>query len=298
MKFSEIVYSRPDIQTLQEKFNTLIDEYQKADSFQKQDAIMKDINNLRMEYQTQENIAHIKYSIDTFNKDYQKEQDFFDDNNPKYEGIVNRYYEAIVKSKFRKDLEAKWGDQLFAVADIWMKTYSPEIEEDLRKENELRTNYTKLIAAAKIMFDGEEKNLAALAPYMQDTNRDMRKQANDAKWKFFTDNADEFDRLYDELVKLRHGMAVKLGYKNFIQMGYDRMGRTDYNQEMVAKFRKYVLDHIVPVTLKLKKKQQQRLGVSEFKYYDQPIDYSTGNAKPHGSPEWIVNCAVNMYNEL
>ena len=94
MKFSEIVYSRPDIQTLQEKFNTLIDEYQKADSFQKQDAIMKDINNLRMEYQTQENIAHIKYSIDTFNKDYQKEQDFFDDNNPKYEGIVNRYYEA------------------------------------------------------------------------------------------------------------------------------------------------------------------------------------------------------------
>jgi len=289
MKFSEIVYSRPDIQTLQEKFNTLIDEYQKADSFQKQDAIMKDINNLRMEYQTQENIAHIKYSIDTFNKDYQKEQDFFDDNNPKYEGIVNRYYEAIVKSKFRKDLEAKWGDQLFAVADIWMKTYSPEIEEDLRKENELRTNYTKLIAAAKIMFDGEEKNLAALAPYMQDTNRDMRKQANDAKWKFFTDNADEFDRLYDELVKLRHGMAVKLGYKNFIQMGYDRMGRTDYNQEMVAKFRKYVLDHIVPVTLKLKKKQQQRLGVSEFKYYDQPIDYSTGNAKPHGSPEWIVN---------
>src|SRR3990172_3624908 len=298
MKFSEIVYSRPDIQTLQEKFNTLIDEYQKADSFQKQDAIMKDINNLRMEYQTQENIAHIKYSIDTFNKDYQKEQDFFDDNNPKYEGIINRYYEGIVKSKFRKDLEAKWGDQLFAVADIWMKTYSPEIEEDLRKENELRTNYTKLIAAAKIMFDGEEKNLAALAPYMQDTNRDMRKQANDAKWKFFTDNADEFDRLYDELVKLRHGMAVKLGYKNFIQMGYDRMGRTDYNQEMVAKFRKYVLDHIVPVTLKLKKKQQQRLGVSEFKYYDQPIDYSTGNAKPHGSPEWIVNCAVNMYNEL
>ncbi|HEY3250307.1 MAG TPA: M3 family oligoendopeptidase [Ignavibacteria bacterium] len=298
MKFSEIQYRRPDIAALQAKFNSLIDDFENANSFDEQDRIMSELNDLRMEYHTQENIAHIKYSIDTFNKEYEQEQDFFDSNNPKYEGIIHRYYGAIVHSKFRKEFEEKWGKQLFAVADVTLKTYKPEIEEDLKKENELRTEYTKLMASAKILFDGEEKNLAGLGPYMQDPDREQRKAANDAKWKFFADNAEEFDRLYDELVKIRHNMAEKLGYINFTQMAYDRMGRTDYNQEMVEKFRKYVLDYIVPITMKLKKKQQERLGVNDFKYYDQPLDYSTGNAKPHGNPEWIVNCAVNMYNEL
>jgi oligoendopeptidase F len=102
--------------------------------------------------------------------------------------------------------------------------------------------------------------------------------------EIFADNSEEFDRLYDELVNIRHNMAKKLLGENFIQMAYDRMGRTDYNQEMVEKFRQYVLDYIVPITLKLKKKQQERLGINDFKYYDQPLDYSTGNAKPHGNP--------------
>src|SRR4030095_15039908 len=288
MKFSEIQYRRPDIAALQAKFNSLIDDFENAKSFDEQEQIMKGINDLRMEYQTQENIAHIKYSIDTFNKEYEEEQNFFDDNNPKYEGIIHRYYSALVKSKFRNEFEEKWGKQLLAVADVSLKTYKPEIEEDLKRENELRTEYTKLMASAKILFDGEEKNLAGLGPYMQDVDREMRKAANEAKWEFFEKNAEDFDILYDKLVKVRHNMAKKLGYENFIQMAYDRMGRTDYNQQMVEKFRKYVLDYIVPITIKLKKRQQERLGINDFKYYDQPLDYSTGNAKPHGNPEWIV----------
>ena len=133
---------------------------------------------------------------------------------------------------------------------------------------------------------------------MQSTDRDVRKAANDAKWNFFSENAEQFDRIYDDFVKIRDRMAKKLGYKSFTQMGYDRMGRTDYNAEMVAKFRKQVLDYIVPITVKLKQRQQERLGIEKFKYYDQPIDYKSGNAKPHGTPDWIVNCAKNMYSEL
>lgn len=211
---------------------------------------------------------------------------------------MHSYYTAIVNSKYRNELEAKWGKQLFDVAEVTLRTFSPDIIEDLQKENELRTDYSKLLASAKIFFDGEEKNLQGLIPYMESTDRDMRKAANEAKWKFFADNEEEFDRLYDELVKVRAKMAKKLGYKNFVQMGYDRMGRTDYNADMVKVFRDQVRDTIVPIAVKLKQKQQRRLGLESFKYYDQPLDYKSGNAKPHGSPDWIVSCAKNMYSEL
>ncbi len=298
MKFSEIEYERPNVQELQEKFGHLINLFNKADSFDEQDALIRNINDLRMEFQTLGTIASIKYSIDTNDKQFEEEQDFYDSNSPVFDGLVHQYYTAIVKSKFRPELEKKWGKQLFDVAEVTLKTFSQEILEDLKKENELRTDYSKLLASAKIFFDGEEKNLQGLIPYMESTDRETRKAANEAKWKFFSDNEEEFDRLFDELVKLRDRIAKKLGYKNFVQMGYDRMGRTDYNAEMVAKFRSQVEKFIVPIAVKLKQKQQSRLGLESFKYYDQPLDYKSGNAKPHGSPDWIVSCAKNMYSEL
>ncbi len=298
MKFSEIEYERPNVQELQEKFGHLINLFNKAESFDEQDALIRNINDLRMEFQTLGTIASIKYSIDTNDKQFEEEQDFYDSNSPVFDGLVHQYYTAIVGSKFRDQLEKKWGKQLFDVAEVTLRTFSEEIIEDLKKENELRTDYSKLLASAKIFFDGEEKNLQGLIPYMESTDREVRKAANEAKWKFFSDNEEEFDTLFDELVKLRDRIAKKLGYKNFVQMGYDRMGRTDYNSEMVAKFRKQVEKFIVPIAVKLKQKQQSRLGLESFKYYDQPLDYKSGNAKPHGSPDWIVSCAKNMYSEL
>ncbi|MBN8584808.1 MAG: M3 family oligoendopeptidase [Ignavibacteria bacterium] len=298
MKFSEIEYKRPNVSDISEKFEHLVNLFQKAESFDEQDALIRNINDLRMEFQTLGTIASIKYSIDTNDKEFEEEQNFYDANSPVFDGLVHKYYTAIVNSKFRPELEKKWGKQLFDVAEVTLRTFSPEILEDLKKENELRTDYSKLLASAKIFFDGEERNLQGLIPYMESTDREMRKAANEAKWKFFSDNEEEFDRLYDELVKIRAKMATKLGYKNFVQMGYDRMGRTDYNAEMVKNFRDQVLETIVPIAVKLKQKQQKRLGLDSFKYYDQPLDYKSGNAKPHGSPDWIVSCAKNMYSEL
>ncbi len=298
MKFSNIQYTRPNISEFQERFLHLVSLFENSDSFDEQDALIRNINDMRMEFMTVCTLANIKYSIDTTDKEFEEEQNFYDANMPVYDSMVHKYYSSIVNSKFRKELEAKWGKQLFDVAEVSLKTFDPVILEDLKRENELRTDYTKLLASAKIFFDGEERNLQGLVPYMESTDREIRKAANEAKWKFFADNAEEFDRLYDDMVKVRAGMAKKLGYKNFVQMGYDRMGRTDYNSEMVANFRKQVEEFIVPVAVKLKQKQQNRLGLDSFKYYDQPLDYKSGNAKPHGSPDWIVNCAKNMYSEL
>src|SRR5690348_3826724 len=159
MKFSEIEYKRPDMNALRDKFNQLIEIFDSANSFEVQDEIMKEINNLRLEYQTYSTIAGIKYSIDTSNKEYEDEQNFYDSVGPDYEGLITKYYQSIIKSKFRKELEEKWGKQLFDVAAVTIKTFSPEIIEDLKIENELRTDYTKLLASAKIWYDGEEKNL-------------------------------------------------------------------------------------------------------------------------------------------
>lgn len=113
-------------------------------------------------------------------------------------------------------------------------------------------------------------------------------KAKEASFGFFKENEAKFDEIYDELVKVRHEMAVKLGYKNFVELGYIQMNRIDYNAEMVKKFRDQVRDYIVPVANKLYERQAKRIGVDKLKYQDEGLNFLTGNATPKGTPEWIV----------
>ena len=118
MKFSEIEYKRPNVSIISEKFDHLVNLFQKAESFDEQDALIRNINDLRMEFQTLGTIASIKYSIDTNDKEFEEEQNFYDANSPVFDGLVHKYYTAIVNSKFRPELEKKWGKQLFDVAEV------------------------------------------------------------------------------------------------------------------------------------------------------------------------------------
>ncbi len=111
------------------------------------------------------NLAYIRHSINTQDEFYSKEKDFFDENMPLYEKIVTEFYKSLVNSKFRAELEKAWGKQIFTLAELHLKTFSEKIMEDLVKENKLITQYDKLIASAKIEFEGEKRNLSQMMPF-------------------------------------------------------------------------------------------------------------------------------------
>ena len=298
MKFSEMEYKRPDMTELKIDFKSLLNKFSKATSCELQKELVKEINDVRIDYESMKSLAFINYSVDTQNKSYNEEQDFFDDSDPHYVDLVTSYYKALINSKYREQLEYQYGSYLFITAELNLKTFNPNIIEDLRKENHLASKYVKLIASAKIMFEDKERNLKELQPFMESTSRETRRKAFEAHWKFFADNSEELDRLYDELVKLRNDMAKKLGYKNFIELGYARMCRSDYDHNMVANFRRQVKKYIVPVAVKQRQRQCKRLGLDSLKAYDLPLQFESGNALPKGSPEWILENGKLMYEEL
>ncbi|HAQ06831.1 MAG TPA: M3 family oligoendopeptidase [Bacillus bacterium] len=298
MKFEQYTYTRPSLDEVTVKFDKKLEQFKNAGSVEDQSAAMDGINELRNDVSTMFNLCYIRHSIDTEDEFYKAEQDFLDELQPHVEGLVTKYYEALVASPFRDKLEAKWGRQLFALAEAQLKQFSPEIVPLMQRENKLSTEYTKLSASAKIMFEGEERTLAQLHPFTEAKDRETRKTASEAKFAFFSEHEEEFDRIYDELVKVRTEIAHKLGYKNFVELAYFRMNRTDYDSEMVAAFRDQVHKYIVPVATKLKERQKNRIGLDELKYYDESFDFKTGNAAPKGSAAWIVENGQKMYNEL
>lgn len=298
MKFENYEYTRPDIAALTAQFDKLLVQFENAPSDTAQIQAFEAINALKVDFYSMRNICQIRHTVDTKDAFYEAENAFFDEQLPNMEALAHRSYQALINAAFRKEMEALWGQQLFKIAELSLKTFSPEIIEDLQEENRLSSEYIKLKASAAIEFEGETYNLSSIQKVETAPDRATRKAASAVKWQFFIDHAAEFDRIFDQLVQTRHRIALKLGYPNFVPLGYARMLRTDYDAAMVAYFRKQVEDFIVPLAAQLYERQRLRLGLDKLGYYDDDFRFVAGNPKPKGDAEWIVENASTMYAEL
>ena len=298
MNFNDYKYERIDIDAVKKQFEELIGSFSKADSAEKQCEIMDKVINLRNHIDTMITLVSIRHSINTADDFYDKENDYCDEISPLLYGFTTDFYEALVTSKFRKELEDKYGKFLFDQAECSLKTFNEEVIPQLQEENKLSSKYDKLIASAKIPFDSEERTLSQMAPYTQSKDRNVRKDAAKKVAEFFSAHKNDFDEIYDKLVKVRTEIAHKLGFKNYVELAYARLRRLDYNAQDVAGYRKQVLENIVPLHSELRERQAKRLGIDKLKFYDEPIKFNSGNADPHGDPEWILNHGKTMYREL
>lgn len=297
-KFKDYKYDRPDLDKISSDFNKLLGELENTNSPENGVEIIREINELRNHVDTMMTLVSIRHSINTEDEFYAAEQDFMDENEPKVEDLVIKYYKTLVNSKYKEDYKRIFGDQLFNLAELKMKSFSEEIMDDMVKENKLVTEYDKLIASAQIDFEGEIRTLSQMTPFMQSKDREIRKRAYEAFTGFLEENEEQFDRIYDDMVKVRDKMAKRLGFKNYIEMAYAKLGRTDYDWEMVANYRNQVYEDLVPLVVTLKDRQRKRLGLDSLKYYDEPLEFLTGNAAPKGDPDWIIANGKRMYSEL
>jgi len=298
MKFKDFAYERPDAEKIKKDIKALAEKFENAGSYQEQTEITQEYNKIRNLLDTMATLVQIRHTIDVNDKFYEEEQDYFDEKSPEFTELTTDFTKKMLNSKFRPELENFFGKHLFNMYELDVKTFSPEIIDDLKEENKLVSKYVKLISTAKIPFDGEERTLVQLTPYIMSEDRSVRKDASDAKFGYFSEHLEEFDGIYDSLVKVRDRMAKKLGYKNFVQLGYDKLGRTDYNSEMVKGYRKQIHDFVTPISEKLFERQRKRVNLDNLYFYDEFYAIPGGNPKPTGTTEEKVKLALKMYNEL
>ena len=298
MKFSEYKYERPPFEKVQLEFQRLVQSLGDAKSADEALAAVRDINDLRAEFETQQQIAYIRHTIDTEDELYKAEQGFYDDITPIYEGLINSYYFALAGSSFANELKRHLGEQLLKLANLKTRIFSDCVIEDMKMENRLCTQYTKLLASAKIEFEGSVNTLSQMRYHQMSLDRGVRKKANSARYSFLERNKEEFDSIYKQLVEIRGRMAESLGYESFTALAYDRMGRTDYGPLDVAKLRKSVKKHIVPLCTRLRQLQKKRLNLDELKYYDESVQFGDGNAKLIAGENKMLELGIEMYEEI
>ena len=298
MKFKDYKYVRPNIEEICKVTEEITEIIKNANDVNVIVDAIKRLNKMNSTYSTIANLAYIRNSIDTTDEFYEKEIEFLDEEGVKISSKSNELTKVLVNHSLRKELEGIYGSYWFKTMELSLKCFDDCIMDDLVKESKLSIQYDKLMASAKIEFDGKINNLSQMKVYTSSTDRNVRIEAFKKINEFLVANSTEIDDIYDQLVKTRHNMAKKLGYENYIELGYAKMGRTDYDAKMVENYRKQVLESVVPVANNIFMENAKRIGVENPKYYDTTLMFLDGNPTPKGTKDELVAKALKMYSEM
>jgi M3 family oligoendopeptidase len=243
-------------------------------------------------------IAHIRHDVDTSDQFYDQEQEYYDQVTPEFTNLQQQYQQLLYESPFRPYLEEKIGPVAFRNIELARKSFDEKLIPLLQEENALTSRYDKLIASAKIDWEGETLNLSLLRPYLTHQEREVRRKAWKKYTAFFESVEAELDEIYDKLVKNRTEQAQMMGYENYTELGYYRMVRNSYGREEVEEFRAEIKQWFVPFVQELHEKRRQRLGVEKLSYIDESVYYADGNPAPDMTPEEILATGRQMYSAL
>ena len=299
MKFKDMPYERISVESIKEEMKALIQKLKEAKDFEEAEALFLENEKLQGHVFTMCNLALVRHSINTEDKFYDEEQNYWNNAYPQIQEFNQEWTKALLDSPFKDNFAKKYGNIMFLNAEIDLKTFSPEIIPMMQEENELTTAYEKLLAGAQIPFEGKIYTISQMSPFKNDKDDARRLAAWKAEGQWYKDNQAELDRLYDKLVHLRDQMGKKLGYTDFTELGYYRMRRNCYDKQDVQKFREAVQKYVVPVAAKIYERQAERLGKSyPLSYADAAIEFRSGNPKPKGNPDEIVTSGKKFYDWL
>lgn len=299
MKFSEMKYVRPELDKIREDAERIKLGFSGAKSAEEAEMFLTEWDRLMSHADTMMSLAYVRSSIDTNDEYYEKEVEYIDEISPELTELGQSFAELLVNSPFRKELEGKFGSLMFLNSEIFLKAFSKEIIPETQETNKLETEYQKLIASAQVDFDGKKCTISQLMPYKQSADDEIRRAAWLKEAEFYSENGKKLDEIFDRLVDLRDRKAKKLGYDNFVKLGYLQMNRNCYDQEDVSRFRKAVVQYIVPIADRLYRDQAMRTGLAyPFSFADAALHFRDGNPKPSGTSEDILETGKKLYHSL
>ncbi len=298
LKFEEFKIHSLDLEKNEAKLSELVHELKKCGSITTAKPVIKKWNKFMDEIGTDVSLTQVEYTRDTTSKLNQKRQQESDELVPHIEKWAKEFHQTLLKAPYRKELTAEIGEYAIKMYERSVKVMDDAIVPDMVEENKLVSEYEQLLASAQIPFRGEVLNLSQLAKYSTNPDRETRREACLLSAKFFEDNEEQFGEIYDKLVHLRTNMAHKLGYKSYVEMAYDKLGRQDYNPKMVKGYREQIYETVVPLVQKLCKTQAKGLEIKHPQFYDYNIQFLSGNPVPISDTKGQIASACEMYDSL
>ncbi len=297
MKVYELPYRRVTLEEVQAVMDGVLPRVRNAKTAREILDAREDYLKMMLEYQTNSALAYMRYSCNTADEFYVAENSHYDEIGPAVQSLSVEYASALLDSPFRPELEQALSPVLFRSMEVSRKAMSPDIIDDMVEENRLVREYSDLMSGLEFTFRGETMPRSVLMKYAKDEDRAVRQECYEVLGRGLEAHREQLDSIFDRMVHVRDRMAKKMGYKNFVELGYYRMGRLCYDEEMVRVFRENILRDIVPVVSRLRTENAKRLGIRDYHFYDDGVIIPGGDPKPCGKAE-LFEAARDMYHAM
>ena len=298
MKFSEMTYTRPDIDALLARCKQLAAKAADAPDGDALIQVYYEQSRAFADYTTASQLANIHYTCDTRDAYWKAEQDFFDANGPAVTNASVEISRAFLANPHVDALTAKFGTTCVAGMKNAVLSMDDRTVELQQQFNALVSKYQQIYGGALVELDGKQLTIPQLGPYKEDLDPAVRRAAYEAEAGYFDAHRDELDALYTKIVKNLNQQAQVLGYKDYSELSYVRMNRIGYGQAEIQAFRDQVARDVVPELQKVMAMRAKRTGITHPTFTDLPIIFKDGNPKPIPGYQARMDAARTMYHEL
>lgn len=298
MKVCDLPYSRADVNKMIAAYNAAAEKIAAAKSAEEVLAARKELLLTEEDFATESSLAYARWSCNTKDDFYKAEKEYYEQNSPLLAAPKIAYIKAMMQTPYRSEVEKMLPAPIYKSFEVELKTLDERIVPELQEESAIVNEYAQFMSEMTIDFNGEKMPLTILKKYMNDKDRSVRAAAFSALGKEMEKNRDILDGTFDRLVKVRDRMAKKMGYADYVELGYYRMGRLCYDRNDVEEFRRNVLQDVVPVVSRIRKERAKAAGIDDMKLYDYGVCFADGDPCPVLTPAGMFEKGREMYREM
>lgn len=259
---------------------------------------MLDVNELEAAVSENYGWRYIKMSCDTDNEELVKSYEYFvTEIEPKIAPLSDKLNKKLVNSPFVRDLDQQ---KYF----IYLRSVRNSIElfreENVELQSQIATKsqqYAAITGKQTIHYDGKELTLQQAAVYFKNPDRKVREEVYHLIQKRKDQDEGALNRLFEELLALRHRVALNAGFKNYRDYKFRELGRFDYNVDDCFKFHDSIRKYFVPLSKKIDEDRKKKLGVESYKPWDTEVDPGNNKAlHPFTEAKELLEKSIDCFN--
>ncbi len=243
---------------------------------------------------------YIKMSCDTANEQLVKDFQYFaTEIEPKIAPIANALNKKLVESPFVDELDH---DKYFVYLRAVRKALELFREENIPLFTDLQVKqqqYQGITGAMSVTINEQEYTLEQASNFLKDTDRTVRQNAWETVQHRRLIDKDQLNILFDELVKLRHQVALNAGFENYRDYMFQALGRFDYTPKDCYDFATAIEKEIVPILKEQAEQRKEALNLAELKPWDLEVSTSGKAAlKPFNNGDDLIDKSIACFNKI
>lgn len=259
-------------------------------------------NKSELEAALEEDFAwrYIKMSCNTANEDLVKDFQYFaTEIEPKISPLTNELNKKLNDSPFVDQLDH---DKYFVYIRAVKKALELYRKENIELFTQLQVaqqKYQGITGSMSVTLNGQEYTLEQAANFLKDTDRDVRQNAWETVQNRRLLAKDELNILYDELIAMRHKVALNAGFENYRDYMFQALGRFDYSPKDCYDFAAAIEQEIVPILKEQAEKRQNALSLTALKPWDMEVS-TTGKPmlKPFNNGQELIDKSIACFNAI